>query len=254
MGPSLHPMPGKTGTGSIVTALAGLFFPARCRICDEILDGISRVPVCATCWNKLTPLPTSGVCRTCGLPGPPQLTEYQCELCVEHPPRYAMARSFGEYGGALRDLLHLLKYDHMEPIANVLGEKLASVCGEEFARCQVIVAVPLESVRQRERGYNQAERIASSVARRLELPVTLALKRVRATTPQAGLSRQERRENVRDAFTAERKMVADRVVLLIDDVMTTGATLDSCAQALRAAGAREVLALTVARTPRLEVS
>jgi competence protein ComFC len=120
----------------------------------------------------------------------------------------------------------------------------------------VLVAVPLDSARQRERGYNQAERIARAVARRMKLPLlpASALRRVRSTTTQIGLSRRERRDNMKDGFAANRALVDDRRALLIDDVMTTGATLDSCARALRAAGARDVLALTVARTPQFEVS
>src|SRR5258706_50426 len=102
MGSPLHPMPGKTGTGSVVTeiagALAGLFFPARCRICDHILDGISRVPVCEACWNRIAPFPGGALCRICGLPGPAELSQYECQLCIEHPPQFSMARGLGEYG------------------------------------------------------------------------------------------------------------------------------------------------------------
>jgi len=166
-----------------------------------------------------------------------------------------MARSLGEYGGVLRELLHLLKYDGMDPIGRRLGERLAETSDASVEQCEALVAVPLDSARQRARGYNQAERIARAVARRMKLPLlpASALRRVRPTTTQIGLSRQERRDNMKDAFAANRVLVDGRRVLLIDDVMTTGATLDSCARALRAAGARDVLALTVARTPQFEV-
>jgi ComF family protein len=237
--------------------LLGLFFPARCRICDRALDGISRVPVCPRCWVDAAPLPESGLCNLCGLPGGrPDVEIFQCSSCIEHPPRFVLARSYGEYGGALRELVHLLKYNGMIPLAKPLGERLASVAErlagcEEFARCQAVVAVPLEAARLRSRGYNQAELLARVVARRLGLPLlpARAFRRVRATSTQAGLTRPQRRENVRGAFAAEAALVKDRQILLIDDVMTTGATLDSCAAALRSAGARRVLALCVARTP-----
>jgi ComF family protein len=137
-----------------------------------------------------------------------------------------------------------------------LGERLVSVAQtpawrDEFASCQAVAAVPLEPARLRSRGYNQAELLARVVARRLGLPLlpARAFRRVRATATQAGLTRPQRRENVRGAFEAQASAVKDRTILLIDDVMTTGATLDSCAAALRAAGAQRVLALSVARTP-----
>lgn len=268
-------MPGKAGTGialslrtttaSLASSLLGLFFPARCRICDDTLDGISRVPVCPQCWDKAAPLPDEGLCVICGLPHStavePVLATFQCQACIQHPPRFAIARSYGVYGGSLRELVHLLKYNGMFPLATPLGERMASVATrpawrDEFARCQAVVAVPLSADRKKSRGYNQAELVARVVARRLKLPLipASAFRRVRATSTQAGLTRPQRRENVHDAFAAETRAVDGRVILLIDDVMTTGATLDSCAACLCKAGASEVLALTVARTPSFELS
>ena len=182
---------------------------------------------------------------------------FQCQQCIAHPPRFALARSYGEYGGALRSMIHLLKYDEMIPLASPLGERLASVArAGDFGTCDAVAAVPLESSRRRARGYNQAELLAKVVARRMTLPLldASALRRTRATTSQAGLTRAQRRENVRGAFEAQSKAVKDRVILLIDDVMTTGATLDACAAALRNAGATRVLCLSVARTPEPELN
>ena len=277
MGEALHPLPGETGRSTLnltvpsppvkgprtigalgpVRDLLGLFFPARCRICDRALDGISRLPICPRCWVDAAPLAEEGLCNLCGLPaGPADIVVFQCASCIEHPPRFALARSYGEYGGALRELVHLLKYDSMIPLAKPLGERLASVAEnpawrEEFASCQAVAAVPLDPVRLRSRGYNQAELLARVVARLLGLPLlpARAFRRVRSTATQAGLTRPQRRENVRGAFEAQSAAVKDRRILLVDDVMTTGATLDSCAAALRAAGASRVLALCVARTP-----
>jgi ComF family protein len=240
-----------------VLDLLGLFFPARCRICDRALDGISRLPICPRCWVDAAALSETGLCNLCGLPGgPADVLIFQCAGCIQHPPRFALTRSYGEYGGALRELVHLLKYNGMIPLATPLGERLASVAEtplwrEEFASCQAVVPVPLDPARLRSRGYNQAELLGRVVARRLRLPLLPArtLRRVRATSTQAGLTRPQRRENVRGAFAAEGALVKDRQILLIDDVMTTGATLDCCAAALRSAGARRVVALCVARTP-----
>jgi ComF family protein len=265
VGAPLYCVPGKTGTGAAVTrlairdvasAVAGLFFPARCHVCDRVIDGITRVPVCDACWNAISPFPAGALCRICGLPGPAELSVYECELCVKHPPHFSIARSLGEYGGVLRELLHLLKYNGMEPVGRRLGECLAEIADTSFRECEAVIAVPLDPARQRTRGYNQAERIARSLARCINLPLLpgSALRRVRSTSTQIGLTREERRANMRDAFAADRALVADRRLLLIDDVMTTGATIDACAIALRSAGAREVMVLTVARTPQHEIT
>jgi ComF family protein len=249
--------PGWRAAQGLLLDLLGLFFPARCRICNQPLDGISRLPICPNCWLDATRSPDKGLCNICGLPGGPvDVLLFQCAACIEHAPHFAMARSFGEYGGALRELVHLLKYNGMTPLAKPLGERLASVAERpawrgEFAACEAIVAVPLEAGRRRSRGYNQAELLARVVAKRLGLPLlpARAFRRVRATASQAGLTRPQRRENVRGAFEADGASVKGRQILVIDDVMTTGATLDACAVALRQAGAKRVLALSVARTP-----
>ena len=266
MGPALHPLPGKAGTRlalrllPTISSLAGLFLPDRCGICEQVLDRITRVPVCDACWSSLEAQFQENICRTCGLPGPAELTLYTCPDCLELSPHFLAARSYGAYGGALRELVHLLKYRGMEPLALPLGQRMASIadapeCRELFSRCQAVVAVPLDSARKRERGYNQAELLARVVAKQLHLPLLPAgtLARTRATPSQSGLNRIERRENMHGAFVCKHPKLP-KTILLIDDVMTTGATLDACAQALSAAGAREVVALTVARTPSLELS
>jgi ComF family protein len=113
-----------------------------------------------------------------------------------------------------------------------------------------VVAVPLDTSRRRARGYNQAELLAEVVARRLEIALLRrACHRSRPTTPQSGLSKAQRRTNVHEAFQADRRLVEGRMILLVDDVMTTGATVNACALALLAAGAARVAVLTAARTP-----
>src|SRR5258706_281162 len=202
LGAPLRYLPGKTGTRSALTlvstlsATLGLFFPARCRVCDRLLEGISRVPVCPQCWTHLTPLPDEGLCGICGLPGSPELSVFHCPACIEHSPRFTMARSFGAYGGALREIVHLLKYQGMTPLAQPLGDRMAAAAArpgwrDEFAQSQAVVAVPLDSARRNGRGYNQAELLARVVARRMHLPLLprRAFRRVRATTTQTGLTR-----------------------------------------------------------------
>jgi len=241
----------------VVSSLANLFFPARCRICHELLPGMTRVPVCNDCWLRVEPVPARGQCSLCGLPVEGDLAGlpgFRCGDCVQHPPSFDLARSYGVYAGALRDLVHLLKYQGMTPLAGRLGPLMVeaarrSDCAEAYAACSAVVALPLDAGRRRQRGYNQAELLAREVARGLRLPLWPdACRRIRATAPQAGLTRPQRRANVQGAFSAEPRRVADSAVLLVDDVMTTGATLSACARALFQAGASRILALTLART------
>ncbi len=176
--------------------------------------------------------------------------DFRCGDCVLHPPAFERARSYGAYRGALRELVHLFKYRGMRPLSRPLGAWLAEVTRVEgLAECEAVVPLPLDPERRRARGYNQSELLAREVARRLGLPlVPQACRRVRPTAPQAGLTRAQRRANVQGAFAADPRLVRNRTVLLVDDVMTTGATLNACARTLRQAGAARVLAVTVART------
>src|SRR5258706_8906589 len=108
----------------VVSSLANLFFPSPCRICRELLPGITRVPVCQECWQRVEPVPARGQCSLCGLPVEGDLAglpNFRCGDCVQHPPSFDLARSYGVYGGALRELVHLLKYQGMTPLAGRLG-------------------------------------------------------------------------------------------------------------------------------------
>lgn len=156
----------------------------------------------------------------------------------------ARCRAIGPYEGGLRDIVHALKYDGRRTLARRLGEMLARSGAEVLDGADLAVPVPLHRSRLRERGFNQAAEIASH----LGLPVADALRRVRATPSQTDLPAAKRHANVRGAFAARRRVpVSGRTVVLVDDVSTTGATLDACARVLLDAGALEVRALTAAR-------
>jgi ComF family protein len=162
-----------------------------------------------------------------------------------------VARSAGLYDGSLREIIHAFKYEGRRGLAAPLAAMMRTA-GETVLRdAACVVPVPLHPWRRLRRGFNQAD----DLARRLGLPVMRALWRVHATTPQTGLSSAARRRNLRGAFELSRfatdrqrrAFVNDRIVVLVDDVRTTGATLDACAAVLKDAGAREVRALTAAR-------
>jgi ComF family protein len=160
-------------------------------------------------------------------------------------------RAAGEYEGALREIIHAMKYDGRRLLARPLGAMMRAAGSDLLRDAACVVPVPLHPWRRMRRGFNQA----TDLARQLEGPVVHALWRTRATLPQTRLTGAARRRNVRRAFTlspllarsVRRRHLAGRVVVLVDDVRTTGATLDACAAVLKAAGAREVRALTVAR-------
>jgi ComF family protein len=189
-------------------------------------------------------------CRTPFLNPAPLDEQGRCELCRRGLRGFNAAYSFGSYQDTLRKLIHLFKYARIRTLAGPLGEMIASAVPRDQS-FDAVVPVPLHWRRRLERGFNQSELLARAVARRYGLPVTNAVRRRRTTTAQAGLSNAKRRANVAGAFKVARpQAIAGRRVLLVDDVMTTGATAAACAAALRRAGASYVALLTLARVDR----
>jgi len=158
-------------------------------------------------------------------------------------------RALTVFDGRMRHAIHAFKYRGVAALADPLGEALASFWLAAPAPAHAIAPVPLHPQRQRERGYNQAELLARRVGRKANLSVyPAALRRVRATAVQMTLGADERKANVADAFRCDMDVLRGGAVLLIDDVCTTGATLDACAQALKKAGVTAVHGLVIART------
>ena len=206
------------------------------------------------------------MCARCGeaLPFDPNLAQEDlCRPCRIAPPPFQKAVAWGVYRDRLRALLHLLKYDGMQPLSRRLGVLLAEsiLTIPDLPGELTVAAVPLFGTKRRQRGFNQAELLARGAIpvlrhRRPELRVRLAagvLTRLRSTESQASLTPHQRRINVRAAFSVARpEIVKDRHVLLVDDIYTTGATARACAQALRQAGAASVWVATVARAQKEE--
>jgi competence protein ComFC len=175
-----------------------------------------------------------------------------CIVCQGRTYAFERARSYAAYEGRLIRAIILLKLERIEPLGGWFATQLAEVAKRHAPTADVVVSVPLHRQRERERGYNQADLIARPLARRLHLPYRpVLLMRTKPRPDKHILSLTERWESVRGAFaTREGSRVDNLRVLLVDDVMTTGATLDSCAKALRQAGAKSVIGLTVARAIR----
>ncbi len=192
-------------------------------------------------------------CHTPFVSAHPLDTQGLCALCRRDLPGYDAAYSYGFYDGPLRRLIHLFKFERVDSLAGPLGKYLARALPLDRT-FDVVVPMPLHWFRRWQRGFNQSELLAGQVARRFGLPVSgNVLGRSRHTAPQSGLSSAARRRNVAGLFeVADRRLIEGRRVLLVDDVLTTGATAQSAARVLKRAGAAQVTVLTLARADRRE--
>ena len=211
--------------------------------------------MCADCLNSPQPLLAAHFCRSCHTPFSnnfPLDENGLCTLCAGGMRGFDRAYSFGFYEGPLRKLIHLFKYSGMKPLGKRLAGLLSRALPDEAVEgFDAVVPMPLHWRRRWRRGFNQSEILARLVAKERRICVLNAVKRVRATAVQAGLTNSNRRKNVAGAFRVSRKtQVTGKRILLIDDVMTTGATAAACASALKRAGARSVTLLTLARVDR----
>jgi ComF family protein len=227
-------------------AALDLVFPARCPVCEAMLGAGRRDPLCGGCWQAMPRL-APPLCVRCGLPlvRPGELA--QCGACLAAPPAFDWARAAGLYAGPLREALQRFKFGRRPALARPLADLVIEQWAPVLSVGAILVPVPLARERERERGFNQAALLAERMARAVRVPVRARwLARTRATAPQTALNATERHDNVRGAFVAS-SSAAGADVVLVDDVLTTGATAAECARALRAAGARSVGVLTVAR-------
>lgn len=222
-------------------ALLDLLFPPRCVACRR-----SGNWFCAACQAQIQPI-RPPLCAHCGRPS----TRTPCPFCHKQPLAMNGTRAVAFFDHPLRQAIHALKYEQRTELAAPLGDLLSDYLRAHPLPADALIAVPLHPTRERERGYNQAALLAQAIHTRLGLPVwTDALTRVRATRTQTELNAAERRTNVAEAFAATAR-VAGAHLILVDDVLTTGATMNACAVALRECGAQTVWGVALAR-PRLD--
>ena len=226
--------------GSLCGGVLDCLFPRVCVGCGKIGDYI-----CARCAVHL-PVLEGPLCPRCGQP---QTSEILCPSCAAKLSPVSSIRSVFRFEGVVRNAVYELKYHNLRAIAPTLAAYLTEYARQREVVADVIVPVPLHPQRRRRRGYNQSELLARALAQSLAAPVSInSLKRTGGQASQVRTrSMAERLRNVADAFTCTDASFSDKRILLIDDVCTTGATLEACAVALRSAGASDVLGLTVAR-------
>jgi ComF family protein len=242
-------MRGALAARRLVEPVLAVVFPSACPACGRALAAPRRGPLCEPCWASL-PRPARGPACGCGWPLPSG-REGPCGRCRRGRQPFAAGASLGPYEGPLRVVVQQLKYHGRRRAAARLAGLLVDDAAARplVATSDLVVPVPLHPRRLRERGYNQSALVGRELARLAGVGwCEGALVRRRDTPPQAGRSAAERRRNVEGAFVVRRRSAIDgRVVALVDDVVTTGATARACARALASAGASEVRLLTLAR-------
>ncbi len=227
------------------------FYPEACQLCGSQRATPAEGYVCASCWQRVRFI-TPPFCERCGLPFSGDLTTpFECANCREMDLHFSSARSAVVAKGPVLEVIHRYKYQRALWFEPFLADLLVRQAGSELARAHwdLLVPVPLHPAKQREREFNQAERLAARLSAATGIPLNKRLvRRVQPTRTQTLLSRPERAANVRRAFAMRpgARLHGERVVL-VDDVFTTGATTSACARALRSAGAAEVCVWTVAR-------
>lgn len=231
----------------LVRGFVGLIYPPRCFVCGRA----SQEPLCQSCLSQVE-LIKPPLCERCGKP----LGEAgrSCRDCRGRRLYFSHARSIGLYDGSLKEAIHALKFGGGRRLGYFFAQVMVKSLPADFLEIDLVTYVPLHRGKRRRRGYNQAELLAKAFGRRMDRPVRCLLKCQRRTEDQAKLNLKDRRVNVRGAFrlsghsSSGWENVKGKRIILIDDVYTSGSTVNECARVLRQAGAKEVKVLTLART------
>jgi ComF family protein len=227
----------------LVTSFLSFFYPSLCPVCRNPSDTHVHAPICLRCWNTIERY-CGPSCRVCAVPIVSSHARL-CGECLSRPPRFSSVLAYGLYSGALREAVHLFKFLGIRRLGRPLGRLLSCLPVPE---ADMIVPVPLSKGRLRQRGFNQSLLLAKALSKNLGIHLSMdCLVKKRDTLPQTGLCANERVNNLKGAFET-RGDVARKRVILLDDVMTTGATVRECAKALARAGAEEIIVVILARS------
>jgi ComF family protein len=226
----------------ILSKIANQFFPSRCPSCSCESNDIFTAPFCKSCWSGIRRY-SGPACRICSTPFSSEYSDI-CAGCLEDRPLFSHALFFGIYEGPLAAAIHYYKFHGIKRLHKPLGRFMLSLAPSGI---DAVVPVPMTAGRLRERGFNQSLLLAKVIAGNARVPFMYeGLLKKADTLPQIGLSAVRRKSNIRGAFSATRRFDGMRL-LLIDDVMTTGATAGECSKALIKAGAEKVVVLVLAR-------
>ena len=239
----------KSKVKKFISSFSRALFPddITCDVCGEELIADTRYRLCSECISQLE-FTGEHICLDCGVPIKDE-ADY-CIRCQNQKREYAFNRSPLVYDGIAKKLIYDLKFGRKKYIAQTLGAMMTDEYLNRKIVAEIAVFVPMTRDEEKKRGFNQSELIAEDVASRLNLPLLPALVKIKETSAQKQLSREEREKNLVDAFVCVFKEVKDRKILLIDDIFTTGATANACAHALLKADAKEVCVLTAAVTEK----
>ncbi len=229
---------------SILQKIRDIFYPRNltCSVCKR--ENFSLSSVCDECMAKL-PFNDKSICGNCGR-ATAYSTEY-CDYCKNRQTSVDFSRSAFEYADAVKNLVRRFKYDGEKYLAEFFVEMLKPVFLKHIGYADAIVFVPSTKRKIRQRGYNQGEILAKEFSSFCKIPVVKVLEKVKETESQVGLNLKERMKNLKGSFkVTERSQVKGKRILLIDDVLTTGSTVETVAEQLKKAGAREIIVLTVA--------
>jgi len=227
----------------LISVFLNIIYPSKCPLCGSAPDVFNYSPICSTCWSKVKRY-RGPSCRFCGIPFSSEYSKV-CGQCLKKPPPFSTVITYGLYEGVLAEAINQLKFHGVKRLSKPLGALLQSL---NLPRVDFIMPVPLSLKSLRERGYNQSLLIARVISKSVKVPLIIdALLKKKETSPQIGLSAKERLSNLKNAFEVKGDIKGLRL-LLVDDVMTTGATVTECSKQLIKAGAKEVIVLTLARS------
>ena len=236
----------------VFSDLSEVIFPPQCLGCAEILHPFTGQMFCSVCHDKIKYV-NGSICSICGISFSDSPAEsHLCGDCLEKRPYFSCARGVFSYESIILNAIHQFKYK-----SNIsIGEMLASFMADfsfpdiDFADYSLMIPVPLHIKRLRERGFNQSLILARAIGEKQQIPVNFSLlKRHKFTLTQTGSNKKERKQNIKDAFeVSDQKKISGKNIILVDDVYTTGATINECAKTLiKAGGARKISVLTLAR-------
>ncbi len=227
---------------NITSIIFNSLYPSICPICENKSNSFSTSPICAECWAEIKQYDGPS-CSICALPFVSEKSEI-CGNCLKKSPLFTQVIAFGLYEGILKEAISQFKFYGIKRLAAPIGNLLMNL---DIPESDAIIPVPMTKKGLLMRGFNQSVLIGKIISKRRHIPILIdVLYKIKETPPQVGLSASERLKNLTGAFLAKGDL-SGKSIILIDDVMTTGATVTECTRALLKAGAKEVIVLVLAR-------